>query len=75
MQGCKRFLEKDVQNLVSKQFFARWQELLSIFYFKIDVILGENNNLPDLLSHEFLQGHLHRASKTDKRKRKSLILA
>jgi len=45
-----------VQNLVSKQIFARWQVILSAFDFDIDFIKGDNNSLPDFLTREFLQG-------------------
>jgi len=48
--------EQLVQNLVSKQIFARWQAILSAFDFDIDFIKGENNSLPDFLTREFLQG-------------------
>ena len=30
-KSAKEILQKDVQNLVSKQFFARWQTILSVF--------------------------------------------
>lgn len=36
-------LQKDVKNLVSKQVFARWQEILSVFDFEIDFIKGTSN--------------------------------
>jgi hypothetical protein len=49
-------LFKDVENLASKQIFARWQAILSIFYFDIDYIKGELNYIPDFLTREFLQG-------------------
>ena len=52
----KEILQKDVQNLVSKQFFARWQAILSVFDFEIEFIKGTSNVLPDFLSREFLQG-------------------
>jgi len=48
-------LTKDVQNLVSKHIFARWQALLSCFDFEIEHIKGEKNSLPDFLTREFLQ--------------------
>ena len=31
-KSAKEILQKDVQNLVSKQFFARWQTILSVFF-------------------------------------------
>ena len=48
-------LTKDVQNLVSKHIFARWQALLSCFDFDIEHIKGKDNSLPDFLTREFLQ--------------------
>jgi len=55
---CKsaKVLQKDVKNLVSKQIFARWQAILSVFDFQIDFIKGESNSIPNFLSREFLQG-------------------
>jgi len=53
---AKEVLQKDVQNLVSKQIFARWQAILSAFDFDIEFIKGSNNSLPDFLTREFLQG-------------------
>jgi hypothetical protein len=49
-------LFKDVENLASKQIFARWQAILSIFDFNIEYIKGELNCIPDFLTREFLQG-------------------
>jgi len=43
-----------VQNLVSKQIFARWQAILSAFDFEIEFIKGVSNSLPDFLAREFL---------------------
>ena len=43
-------LLKDVENLVSKHIFARWQALLSCFDFSIEHIKGKNNSLPDFLT-------------------------
>ena len=48
-------MEKDVKNLASKQIFARWQSILSIFNFDIEYIKGSNNSIPDFLTREFLQ--------------------
>ena len=53
-KSAKFVLEKDVQNIASKQIFARWQALLSIFYFDIAYIKGSQNCIPDFLTHEFL---------------------
>jgi hypothetical protein len=39
-KSAKEVLQKDVQNLASKQIFARWQAILSIFYFDIVYIKG-----------------------------------
>jgi len=55
-KSAKELLQKDVQNLVSKQIFARWQAILSAFDFEIEFIKGINNSLPDFLTREFLQG-------------------
>jgi hypothetical protein len=38
--SAKHVLEKDVQNIASKQIFARWQAILSIFDFDIEYIKG-----------------------------------
>jgi hypothetical protein len=56
-KAAKHALQKDVENLVSKQIFARWQAILSCFDFDIEQINGEINSLPDFLSREFLQGY------------------
>ena len=40
---------------MSKQIFARWQAILSVFDFEIDFIKGESNSIPDF-TREFLQG-------------------
>ena len=50
----KEVLQKDVQNLISKQSFARWQAILSVF--DIEYIKGETNSILDFLTREFLQG-------------------
>ena len=55
-KSAKKILQKDVKNLVSKQIFARWQAILSVFDFDIQYIKGENNSLPDFLTREYLQG-------------------
>ena len=55
-KSAKEVLQKDVQNLVFKQIFARWQAILSVFDFKIEFIKGINNSLPDFLTRQFLQG-------------------
>ena len=55
-KSAKEILQKDVQNLVSKQIFGRWQAILSVFDFEIEFIKGSSNVLPDFLSREFLQG-------------------
>jgi hypothetical protein len=44
--SAKHVLEKDVQNIASKQIFARWQA----------IIKGSQNSIPDFLTREFLQG-------------------
>ena len=55
-KSAKEILQKDVQNLVSKQLFAKWQIILSAFDFEIEFIKGVHNSLPDFLTREFLQG-------------------
>jgi hypothetical protein len=49
-------LEKDVQNIASKQIFTRWQAILSIFDFDIEYIKRSQNSIPNFLTSEFLQG-------------------
>ena len=53
-KNAKEILQKEIQNLVSKQIFARWQAILSVFDFEIEFIKGSSNVLPDFLSREFL---------------------
>ena len=53
-KSAKEILQKDVWNLVSKQIFARWQAILSVFDFDIEFIKGSNNSLLDFLTREFL---------------------
>lgn len=55
-KAAKDFLLKDVKNLASKQIFARWQDIFSVFDFDIECIKGESNSLLDFLTSEFLQG-------------------
>ena len=54
-KSAKDILQKDVKNLASKQIFARWQAILSVFDFNIEYIKGSSNSLPDYLTREFLQ--------------------
>ena len=54
-KSAKYVLEKDVENIASKQIFARWQSILSIFNFEIEYIKGSQNSIPDFLTREFLQ--------------------
>ena len=54
-KSAKHVLEKDVQNIASKQIFARWQAILSVFDFDIEFIAGTQNSIPDFLTREFLQ--------------------
>jgi len=56
-KSAKHVLEKDVQNIASKQIFARWQAILSVFDFDLEFIKGSQNSIPDFLTHEFLQSH------------------
>ena len=55
-KSAKEVLQKDVQNFVSKQSFARWQAILSVFDFDIDIeyIKRETNSIPNFLTHKFL---------------------
>lgn len=55
-KSAKDIIEKDVKNIASKQIFARWQGILSVFDFDIEFIKGSQNSLPDFLTREFLQG-------------------
>jgi hypothetical protein len=55
-ESANDVLFKDVENLASKQIFARWQAILSIFDFDINYIKGELNCIPNFLTREFLQG-------------------
>ena len=54
-KSAKHVLEKNVQNIASKQIFARWQAILSVFDFDIKFIEGTQNNIPNFLTREFLQ--------------------
>ena len=58
-KSAKHVLEKDVQNIASKQIFAQWQAILSVFDFDIEFIEGTQNSIPDFLNHEFLQNPNH----------------
>jgi len=58
-KSAKDILQKDVKNLASKQIFARWQAISSVFHFEIEYIKGTSNSLPDYLTHEFLQRNMH----------------
>ena len=49
-KSAKEILQKDVQNIVSKHIFARWQVIRSVFYFEIEFIKGDSNFLIDFLS-------------------------
>jgi hypothetical protein len=56
-KSAKYILKKDVENIASKQIFARWQAILSVFDFDIEYIKGSENSIPDFLTREFLQPH------------------
>ena len=56
-KSAKYVIEKDVENIASKHIFARWQAILSVFYFHIEYIKGSQNTIHDFLTHEFLQCH------------------
>ena len=51
---AKYVIEKDVENIASKHIFARWQAILSVFYFNIEYIKGSQNAIPNFLTREFL---------------------
>jgi len=55
LKSSKEILQKDIQNLVSKQIFARWQAISFAFDFDIEFIKGKNS-LPDFRIGKFLQG-------------------
>ena len=54
-KSVKYVIEKDVENIVLKHIFARWQAILSVFDFDIEYIKGSQNAIPDFLTCEFLQ--------------------
>ena len=56
-KSAKYVIEKDVENIASKHIFARWQAILSVFYFDIEYIKGSQNSILDFLTREFLQCH------------------
>ena len=56
-KSAKYVIEKDVENIASKRIFARWQVILSVFYFDIEYIKGSQNAILDFLTREFLQCH------------------
>ena len=64
-KSSKHVLEKDVQNIASKQIFARWQAILSIFDFDIEFIEGTQNSIPDFQTREFLQSPNHNVGEKD----------
>ena len=66
-KSAKHVLEKDVQNIASKQIFARWQSILSIFDFEIEYLKGSENSVPDFLTREFLQDAQWLPRKTNKK--------
>ena len=53
----KYVIEKNVENIASKHIFARWQTILSVFYFDTEYIKGSQNAILDFLTREFLQCH------------------
>jgi len=60
-KSAKEILQKDVKNLASKQIFARWQPILSVFDFEIEYLKGTSNFLPDYLTRKFLQKNCYTA--------------
>ena len=59
LQICKTCFRKRCSKHASKQIFARWQAILSVFDFDIEFIEGTQNSIPDFLNHEFLQNPNH----------------
>ena len=53
-KSTKYVIEKDVENIASKHIFAKWQVILSVFYFDIEYIKESKNAIPDFLTREFL---------------------
>ena len=64
-KSAKHVLEKDVQNIASKQIFAHWKAILSVFDFDIEFIEGTQNSIPDFLTREFLQSTNHNVREKD----------
>ena len=64
-KSAKHVLEKDVQNIASKQIFARWQAILLVFDFNIEFIEGTQNSIPDFLTREFLPSPNHNVGEKD----------
>jgi len=58
-KSAKYILQKDVKKLASKQIFARWKTILSVFDFEIKYIKDTSNSLLDYLTREFLQRNCH----------------
>ena len=56
-KSAKYVIEKDVKNIASKHILARWQAILSVFYFDIEYIKGFQNTIPNFLTREFLHCH------------------
>ena len=54
-KSTKEILQKNVQNITSKQNFTIWHAILSIFDFYIEFIKENENSLPEFLIREFLQ--------------------
>ena len=44
-KSAKYVIEKDIENIASKHIFARWQAILSVFYFDIDKTPDSNNQI------------------------------
>ena len=64
-KSAKHVLEKNVQNIASKQIFAQWQAILSVFDFDIEFIEGTQNSILDFLTREFLQSPNHNVGEKD----------
>ena len=50
--------------MASKQIFARWQAILSVFDFDLEFIEGSQSSIPDFLTREFLQSHIQDVQET-----------
>ena len=56
-KSAKSVIQKNVKNIASKHIFARWQAILSSFYFQIEYIKRESNSILDFLTRGFYRIH------------------